>query len=164
MKAWYVLQTKPQKEAVVIGQFKLAGYETFFPILRNCLATKPLFPSYVFVRLAVGDASDYRAAQFTRGVIRVLGNRTDGPVAVPEKVMALLQERANPQGVIVQELFRRVGEMVRAQRGILKDLVGILEKPVDAEGRMRVLFKMFNKNLRAVMSIRDVVPVTALAS
>lgn len=158
MKAWYVLQTKPQKESTVIGQLRLAGYETFYPILHNCLSTKPLFPSYVFVRLAPQSPVDHRVARFTRGVTRVLGTQADGPVPVPETIMTVLLKRADTKGVITQELFRRAGDIVRVQRGLLKDLVGILEKPVDAAGRLKVLFKMFNKSVRAVMSIQDVLP------
>lgn len=161
MKSWYVLQTKPQREQAVVGQLRLAGYETFFPVLRNCLATKALFPSYVFVRLEAGCSADYRLAQFTRGVTRVLGTRDEGPIAVPEKVVSFLRQRADAKGIIVQELFARAGEAVRAQRGLLKDLIGILEKPMDAAGRLHVLFKMFNRSVRAVMSVRDVTPVVA---
>lgn len=164
MKAWYVLQTKPQREAAVVGQLRLAGYETFFPILRNCLATKPLFPSYVFVQLAKGDARDLRNAQFTRGVNRILGTRDDGPVAVPSDVVAFLQKRADSRGIIQQELFQKAGEWVRVHRGLLKDLVGILQRPVDTAGRLHVLFKMFNRSIRAVLTVRDVVPVPALSS
>lgn len=161
MKAWYVLQTKPKREQAVVGQLRLAGYETFFPVLRNCLTSKALFPSYVFVQLESGNSGDYRLVQFTRGVNRVLGTRDDGPIAVPEKVVSFLRQRADAKGIIVQELFARAGEAVRAQRGLLKDLVGILERPVDAAGRLHVLFKMFNQSVRAVMSVRDVVPVAA---
>lgn len=161
MKAWYVLQTKPQREQAVVGQLRLAGYETFFPVLRTCLTSKALFPSYVFVQLESGNSGDYRLVQFTRGVNRVLGTKDDGPIAVPEKVISFLRQRADSKGIIVQELFSRAGEAVRAQRGLLKDLVGILEKPIDAAGRLHVLFKMFNQSVRAVMSVRDVVPVTA---
>lgn len=161
MKAWYVLQTKPKKEAVVVGQLKLAGYETFFPVLRNCFGTKALFPSYVFVRLAIGDGRDYRMAGYTRGAIRILGSSGDGPIAVPESVIQLLQKRATIHGVIQQELFKKAGELLKVRNGILKDLVGILEKPVDAAGRLRVLFKMFNQSVRAVLTVRDVVSVAA---
>ncbi len=161
MKAWYVLQTKPKREHVVVGQLRLAGYETFFPVLRNYLTTKALFPSYVFVQMEAGSPADYRLVKFTRGVIRVLGTRDDGPVAVPEKAISFLKQRADATGIIVQELFKRAGEAVRAQRGLLKDLVGILERPIDAAGRLHVLFKMFNHSVRAVMSVRDVVPMTA---
>lgn len=159
MKSWYVLQTKPHKEQAVVGQLRLAGYETFFPVLRSCLTTKALFPSYVFVSLNKGDTHDYRLVQFTRGVIRILGTQNDGPIAVPEQAVNLLRQRADAKGIIVQELFKRVGEAVCAQRGLLKDLVGILEKPVDTAGRLHVLFKVFNKSVRAVMSVKDVVPV-----
>lgn len=162
MKSWYVLQTKPHREQAVVGQLRLAGYETFFPVLRNCLTTKALFPSYVFVNLNHGDTNDYRLVQFTRGVTRILGTRDDGPVAVPEHVVAFLRQRADAKGVIVQELFKRAGDMVRAQRGLLKDLVGVLEKPVDAAGRLHVLFKMINHSVRAVMSVRDVTPVAVV--
>lgn len=164
MKAWYVLQTKPHREQAVVGQLRLAGYDTFFPVLRNCLSTKSLFPSYVFVQLSSGDAGDYRKIHYTRGVNRILGTRDDGPVAVPEDVVAFLRKRADSRGIIYQELFAKAGELVRVQRGLLKDLVGVLERPMNTSGRLKVLFKMFNKNVRAVMSIRDVVPVAAMAS
>jgi transcription antitermination factor NusG len=159
MKAWYVIQTKPKKEHVVVGQLRLAGYEIFFPVLRNCLTTKALFPSYVFVCFEKGSPSDYRKMQYTRGVNRILGTRDDGPVAVPEDVVAFLIKRADSRGIIQQELFTKVGELVRVQRGLLKDLVGILQKPVDTVGRLHVLFKMFNQSVRAVMTVRDVVPI-----
>lgn len=164
MKAWYVLQTKPHREQAVAGQLRLAGYETFFPVLRNCLTTKALFPSYVFVQLEQGSSADHRLVQFTRGVTRILGTSADGPIAVPEAAVTLLMKRADSRGIIHQEIFNKVGDLVRAQRGLLKDLVGILEKPVDAAGRLHVLFKMFNQSVRAVMSVKDVVPVAALSS
>lgn len=161
MKSWYVIQTKPNKERAVAGQLRLAGYETFFPVLRNCLTTKALFPSYVFVSLKTGNTNDYRFVRFTRGVTRILGTNLDGPVPVPEKVVALLRQRADAKGIIVQELFKRAGEAVRVQRGLLKDLVGVLEKPIDTAGRLHMLFKICNQSVRAVMSVRDVVPVVA---
>jgi transcription antitermination factor NusG len=163
MKCWYVLQTKPHKETIVASQLRLAGYDTFFPVLRNCLGTKALFPSYVFVQLNVGDPQDYRVAGFTRGVLRILGTREDGPTALPESAISFLRLRADHKGVIVQELFKKAGELVQVKTGIMKDLVGILEKPVDTLGRLHVLFKIFNRSMNAVLTVRDVAPVAASA-
>jgi len=97
--------------------------------------------------------------QYTRGVVRLLGTQSNGPTAVPENVMTLLRQRTDSQGVIVQKLFKKAGEMVLVQRGLLKDFVGILEKPADTTGRLQVLFKLFNQPLRAVLTMRDVAPL-----
>lgn len=161
MKLWYVLQTKPHKESTVVAQLRQAGYSTFFPILHNCFGTKSLFPSYVFVQLESGSSHDYRMAGFTRGALRILGTQECGPVAVPESAVSLLRQRADDRGIIRQTLFSQIGEKIQVQRGILKDLVGVLEKPMDATGRLQVLFKMFNRSMRAVLSAQDVVPIMA---
>ena len=48
-----------------------------------------------------------------------------------------------------------MGQVVRIRRGPLKDLIGILEKPVSDEGRVQVLFKLLKYPIRAVVHYED---------
>ena len=51
--------------------------------------------------------------------------------------------------LIEQNLLYREGESVRVKKGILKDLIGIIEENMSDEGRVKILFKWLNNTMRA---------------
>lgn len=179
-RRWYVLQTKPLNEDRVCQQFKHVSLqavpslsrggvaiphvevETFCPKIK-CISAKrgedvvkykPLFPSYLFLRWNMDDAANYHMVKYTRGVNKILG---DGERAIPisNEVIELIKNRANESGIIEQKMFR-VGDNIKVRRGYLRDLLGILERPVSDSGRVAVLLNLFNRQMRVHLSCADI--------
>lgn len=156
---WYVIKTKPKKEESVSQRLQRASFEVFLPKLKfishQKMATvnyllKPLFPSYLFIRANFKNPSIKRLVHFTRGVSRILGDK-EGPQPVSKDIVELLQERTRDGSLIEQELLYKEGAIVRVKKGLLKDLVGIIEKNITDAGRVKILFKWLNGNMRAIL-------------
>lgn len=160
---WYVLQTKPTHEAAVAQHLVNAQFETFLPRIRTMVRgsrrpvsrVKSLFPSYLFAHLDLCDPNLYRMIKYTRGVRKILGDGTV-PVPVPDEMIAIIRERVGADGVIEQRLTMKKGDPVRIRGGLFRDLVGILDKPVSAAGRVRVLLKIMQHQVRCELSAADV--------
>lgn len=164
--SWYVVHTKPQKEENVHQLFVQGGFESFLPKIKTFFSTtrnnskilsdriKPLFPSYLFIRLQQDKWNDLRTIKYTRGVHKILGG-LDGPVSIPFDIIQIIQERTGDRGFIEQGAFFKPKDKVLVKRGVLKDLIGILEKPVDDKGRVEVLFKIVHHQMRAKVFCGD---------
>lgn len=149
-KSWYVVQTKPKKETAVFSQLLRANYEIFLPKMQGVASPKPLFPSYVFLHADFENSQTHRQVQFTRGVRRVLGD-AEGPRAIPDHIVETIRERTRDGSLIELDLLFRQGDAVRVKKGILQDLVGIIEQNLSDEKRVRVLFRWLNGTMRAVL-------------
>lgn len=158
MGRWYVIQTKPRREDEVarrIGLADIADAEVLNPKIRSfSRGLQPLFPNYIFLRWDLFKAHNYHMIKYTRGVNRILGI-PEYPVPVPDEVIEIIRERISPEKVLEQETYE-VGTYVKIRRGLLKELVGVLEKPVSADGRVTVLLRIHEREMRAVLGCRDV--------
>ena len=154
MNSWYVLKTKPKKEDDVSVTLRKAGITVFLPKMKGLIAHKPLFPSYLFVRSDFNDPYHHRIVRFARGVHKILGDG-EGPQPIPDLIVDTLKERTHDGALIEQELLFKEGESVIVKRGILKDLIGIIEKNISDSGRVKVLFKWMNSSMRAVFRYVD---------
>ena len=161
--SWYVIQTKPTAEADVQRHLENARFETFNPRIRTMVRgrnrtssrVKSLFPSYVFARIDLTDPNLYRMIKYTRGVRRILGDGV-APVPVPDEMIDIIRERVNAEGVIEQRLVMKKGDPVRIRSGLFRDLVGILEKPVSAAGRVKVLLQIMQHQVKCELSAAEV--------
>lgn len=166
MSHWYAIKTKPKREEGVGTQLKKASFEVFYPkikaitshrkivVLNKHFTTKPLFPTYLFVRTNFDDPSIHRMIRYTRGVNRILGN-VEGPQPISEIIIQTLMERTNSDGLLEQELLYRKGDEIIVKKGILKDLVGIVEKNLSDDGRVKILFKWLQGTFRAEVPYHD---------
>lgn len=155
MFSWYVIQTKPRKEDEVSRRFVLARLEVLNPKIRSFTSgLRPLFPNYIFLRWELREAHNYHKIRYTRGVNKVLGT-PEYPVPVSDDVIEVIRERLNPRNVLEQQTMR-VGSRLKIRRGLLKDLIGVLEKPVSADGRVAVLLRIHEREMKAVLSCKDV--------
>ncbi|MFA4971045.1 MAG: transcriptional activator RfaH [bacterium] len=161
--SWYVLQTKPTAEENVRQHLKNAEFETFLPKIKQMVRgqrktqarVRPLFPSYVFVRIDLADPNLHRMIKYTRGVRKILG---DGamPVPVPDEMIDIIRERVDGDGVIEQRITMKQGDEVKIRSGVFRDLVGILEKPVSAVGRVRVLLQIMKHQVKCDLSAAEI--------
>ena len=76
----------------------------------------------------------------------------------PQMVLKAFRDGAD--GVIEQRLTMKKGDEVRIRKGVFSDLVGILEKPVSAAGRVRVLLNIMRYRVRCELSAADVERIT----
>lgn len=161
MNEWYVIQTKALRENDVCAQLKRAEFEVFNPKISRFVAgvsgqktrLLPLFPSYIFARMDFLNGNVYRLVKYTRGVNKILGNART-PVPIPKKIIELIKSRANRDDVVEKMLYKP-GDTIRVKRGLLKDIDGILENEVSAEGRVRVLLQIMQRQVRTEINCSD---------
>ena len=138
--AWYAAYTCANHERRVAEQFKSRGLEHFLPQYeavhqwrdRRMRLQLPLFPGYVFVRIALRDR--LRALQVT-SVVRLVGYGNE-PTALDSQEIDILRNgfqhciHARPHPYLV------VGKRVRIGYGPLTGLEGIL---VRRKGKRRLV-------------------------
>jgi len=108
------------------------GVESFLPAFEEVHQWKdrkrrisiPLFPGYVFARLANSPAQRLLVLK-TAGVVKILGNG-DRIEAIPEHEIAAVYALVNAKVRCFSHPFLRDGVRVRVRRGPLKDVEGYL--------------------------------------
>lgn len=84
---WCVAQVKPQRESWALENLERQGFRGFMPLLREHrgkhIFTKVMFPNYLFVEVPVGEESDWKTINYTRGVTRVLASSMERPSYIP---------------------------------------------------------------------------------
>ena len=148
-KQWCVVYTKPQKEEFAEVNLHLRGIETFFPKLFLPKSAKrkkqivALFPNYLFVCIDV-ISDEYASIIWCPGVKRMVSfNGT--PAIVEESIMAFLMGQAGADGVISARCNISIGQQVAINGGPFDGLVGIIQEPPNARGRVKILLELLNR-------------------
>lgn len=145
--AWYVVCTKPRREAFARVQLERRGVQALLP--RICspgtAAPSPLFPNYLFLHLSLEE--QFLDVVWTPGVSKFVAFG-GSPTVVDDSVIDLLRERLRPDGTLVAPPVLQVGEAVRIRRGPLEGLQGILASPGSVRGRVRVLLEILRRQTR----------------
>ena len=137
---WYAVYTSANREKGVARQLDLRHVEHFLPTFssvrrwkdRKVTLQSPLFPGYVFVRLALWDR--LRVLQIP-GVVRFVGFGAL-PAALPQEEIETLRSGLSPRLCAEPHPFLTVGRRVRIKAGSLQGLEGIL---VRRKGNLRVV-------------------------
>lgn len=148
--AWYVLHSKPSKEAVVLQQALIQGIEVFFPHVpanptsRRSRKVKPYFPGYLFVHvdLDVVGVSTFQWMPHAIGLIAFDGI----PCPVPETLVATIQKQVAVVRATGNEWHHRLkpGDHVKIQEGPFAGYEAIFDMRLSGSDRVRVLLKMLN--------------------
>jgi len=130
---WFAIQTRPRYEKKITAELQEKGVGTFLPMHsathqwsdRRRLVEIPLFPGYVFVRIASSLHARVLVLR-TNGVRSFVGIRNMG-IPIPDgeidAVRAVLQ-----QGVpCVSHPYLTVGKSVRIRGGCLDGISGVLQ-------------------------------------
>lgn len=149
MLRWYVVQTKPKKEELARFHLERESIEVFFPRMEAFAAKnqksrkviKALFPNYLFARF--DPYVSYRLVRYSRGVSRVVGF-DGGPAPVDDEVITIIKRRVDKNCVVRRAYHLAARDRVRIRSGPLKDLIGIFDRWVSDEGRVRVLLNLLN--------------------
>lgn len=127
---WYAAYTCAKHEKRVAEQFTQRALEHFLPQYESVRRWKdrrvklqlPLFPGYVFVRLALRDR--LRVLE-TPSVVRLVGFN-GRPAALPDKEMEALQACVAARLTAEPHAYLTVGRRVRIKTGPLAELEGVL--------------------------------------
>jgi len=141
---WYVVYTKPGAEDIAKDQLEKKNVEVFLPKVsehdyfskREEVKTKPLFPNYLFAKLAFPN--DYYKVIWAKGVKRIIGNG-EAPVPLDESVVDFFVKQSNDSGIIQLSTRLRIRDKVMVKNGPFEGLVGIVDCSQDRNGRIRVL-------------------------
>jgi transcriptional antiterminator RfaH len=153
MLRWYLVHTKPLREALAQENLERQGFEVYFPRLGHCVRwakqskqrVTALFPRYLFLKLDEGRQS-LRPVHSTLGVGTVVRFGFQYAI-VPEAVICELQRRANPDTGLHQltgipGLVR--GAKVRVGAGAFDGLEGIFQRSAGA-ARVVVLLSLLGQ-------------------
>jgi transcription termination/antitermination protein NusG len=127
---WYAAYTCAKHEKRVAEQFSQRSLEHFLPQYESLRRWKdrrvklqlPLFPGYVFVRLALRDR--LRVLE-TPSVVRLVGFNGQ-PAALPDKEMEALRACVAARLVAEPHAYLTTGRRVRIKSGPLAELEGVL--------------------------------------
>ena len=152
---WYLVKTKPLNEAKIHTRLTEAGFETIFPkILKKIrgkgrVETRPLFPTYLFVRFAL---EALRTVRYTRGVARVVSFGPE-PQEVDAGIVDAVRARMDESGLVTlvkPPVEWKRGEKIKIGEGPFAGLDAIFVEALPDRERVVLL-------LEAVSSFRVIV-------
>jgi transcriptional antiterminator RfaH len=147
MENWYVIQTKPKKEQEADSYLSTKGVEIFSPLIeafsmrngRVGKELKPLFPGYIFGNFDLEQ--NYPLVRWAKGVKCVLGFG-GYPTSISKEVVEIIRERTDMQGVVRIKQDYKPNDVIRIKTGPMKDLLGIFERWVSDNERVRILLNL----------------------
>jgi transcriptional antiterminator RfaH len=148
-KHWFAVYTKPQKEEYAELNLRLREIDTFFPKLFLPKSAKrkkqvvALFPNYLFVRCGI-VSEECGSIVWCPGVKRLVCF-SGTPAIIDDSVMEFLMSQAGPDGLISARCNVKVGQKVSIDGGPFDGLVGIIQEPPNAKGRVKVLLQLLNR-------------------
>jgi transcriptional antiterminator RfaH len=144
---WYVVQTKPRNEGRAQYYLEREGIETLSPLMeaytsrrgRSLKTLKPLFPNYIFARFILGR--DYPKVRWARGVNKVVGRGRE-PMPISDVVVNEIKNRIDEDYVVKRAYDLKPHDTVKIKAGPLRDLIGVFDRWMSKEGRIRVLLSL----------------------
>jgi transcription antitermination factor NusG len=158
-KRWYVVYSKPHGEERAQFYLRLKGVEHFFPrLLLPKSAQKhrrivPLFPNYLFVRIRFPEEFQY--VLWCQG-IKCFVSFNSIPEALDEEVVKFIMQQADAQGVITTRSNLKVNQEVRISGGPFEGLIGIIQQPPNAKGRVKLLLDLLSRQVSAEVPVEYV--------
>jgi transcription antitermination factor NusG len=129
---WFAIQTRPRYEKKIASELQEKGIEAFLPLVsakhqwsdRQRLVHLPLFPGYVFVRIAFSLSARISVLR-TNGVSNFVGVRGLG-TAIPDGEIEAVQTVLEHRIPFEPYPFLRVGQRVCVRGGSLDGIQGVL--------------------------------------
>ena len=111
----------------------------------------PLFPNYLFVRLKL-SSEEFFYARWCPGVSRIV-SFNGVPAPIDRRVVELLMQQVNREGVIEARPKLTRGQEVRIIEGPFDGLLGMLLEAPDAKGRVKVLMSLLNREIEVELPV-----------
>ena len=161
---WYVVHTKPHKEAVAEENLKRQGYSTYCPqIAQACYRRKrwqqvvsPLFPRYLFIKLNPG-VDNFSPVRSTIGVQKLVAFGGH-PAWVPQQTINLIKQQ-EAQALEDQSPCPKwlPGDEVEVVEGPFSGLKGIFDMQ-SGDDRVMILFQLLGQDNRVALPVHSIIP------
>ena len=169
MAYWYLIHTKPAREAVAQANLARQGYGVYYPrFLRPARVlghwmdrVVSLFPRYLFLHLDVGRQA-MGPVRSTVGVANIVRFGCDYTV-VPDEVIENLRRRADPETGLHRlgnQIPFEPGSMVRIVAGAFDGLEGVFQRESGNE-RVVVLLTILGRGTSVRVPAAFVLPQSA---
>jgi len=147
--SWYLVHAKPRQEDVALANLERQGYECYLPQMRierirrrkAEVATEPMFPRYLFVRLDSSDqGKSWSPIRSTLGVSQLVHFGTQA-AKVDDMLVDLLRQR---ERALPTEAMFHSGDSVVIADGPFAGIEAIYQTS-DAERRAFILLEILAK-------------------
>lgn len=164
MSRWYVINTQTRAEERAAFHLESQGFEVFLPryrkqrrhARRTDIVLRPLFPSYLFVRLDVTH-QQWRSINGTIGVNALMASGLI-PLPVPRGLVeGLIANSDGKSMIVVSPPTLKKGQRVTIDTGAFADYTAVFEEMID-EKRVLLLLDLLGQEVRLQ------VPVGALSA
>lgn len=151
---WYAAYTSANHEKRVAEQLRMRLIEHFLPLYesmriwkdRRMMLRVPLFPGYVFVRMALHNRLQVLQVP---GVARLVGF-SGMPCALPEEEIRVIQSCLSRGCLVEPHPYVQVGRRVRVKSGPLEGLEGVI---IRKKNRVRFVLSLDLINRSAAVEV-----------
>lgn len=160
---WYAVYTWANHEKRLLAEIEARSFESFLPVYTSIRQWKdrrvslkvPLFPGYVFVRMALRDRLHVLEVP---SVVRLVGfdNR---PAALPDEEIEILRSGFSRGANAQPYPFLNIGHRVRITEGPFAGLSGILKKRKN-NLRVIVALDLIQRSVAVDVNVADVAPLS----
>ena len=134
LRNWYVLQTKPRKENLVITQVESKNIEAFSPFVekikiwsdRKKKVKEPLFSGYVFIHATEEERKI--AIKDTIGAIKYIFFQKRPAIVKEEEIKFIKQAMIEPERISVEDKKIKKGDLINVTYGHFKGMKGIVNE------------------------------------
>jgi transcription antitermination factor NusG len=159
---WYAAQTCANHEKRVLEQLSQRTVEAYLPVYLSVRRWKdrrvrlelPLFPGYVFVRLALRDRLQVLQ---TPSVVRLVGFGGQ-PAALPDQEIDKLRQGLAHDMRLEPHPYLKVGHGVRVRSGPLQGLEGMLVRRKN-ESRFVISLDLIMRSVAVEIDVAELEPI-----
>ena len=154
MKKWYLIQTKPQQEAIATQNLSNQGFNVFHPkaIIKN--KTVSLFPRYLFIELD-DKHQNWTPIRSTKGVANFVRFGLSF-ARVSNQIISMIKIQ---QQQTIEKLFNIYShDSVEIQSGAFKGQQAIFQN-YNSNDRVTVLLKLIGQHQETKLMEKEVVAI-----
>jgi transcription antitermination factor NusG len=164
-RSWYAIWTHSHCEQSVHDQLVEKGYGAFLPKIDvwsrrrgvRRLISAPMFPSYLFLRAAI-DKATYIDVSKVRGVTRLLGERWDRLISLPDEEMRAIEIVDASRQRVLPHPYLKQGQRARITSGPLSGVEGILVENRQQQGLLVLSIHLLHRSVAVVVDGTAVEP------
>jgi len=157
MKKWYLIQTKPQQEAVATQNLSNQGFDIFHPKAMIKNKSVSLFPRYLFIQLDDNN-ENWTPIRSTKGVTNFVRFGLNFAI-VPNQIIRLIKiQQQQTIEKLINICSHQKGDSIEIQTGAFKGQQAIFQN-YNSTDRVTVLLKLIGQQQAITLDQREVVAV-----
>ena len=157
MKKWYLIQTKPQQEAVATQNLSNQGFDIFHPKAMIKNKSVSLFPRYLFIQLDDKN-QNWTPIRSTKGVANFVRFGLNFAI-VPNQIIKLIKiQQQQTIEKLINICSHQKGDSIEIQTGAFKGQQAIFQN-YNSSDRVTVLLKLIGQQQAITLDQCEVVAV-----